>query len=151
MQELASAIKIACNGHDGQFDKGGMPYILHPMKVMHYTKSTDVKVLAAAVLHDVIEDTSYTYQDLREAGISEEVIEAVRALTKQPGQTFEEYKHAVLSNKIARTVKKADLRHNSDLRRIKGVTDKDVARTAKYMRFYQEIKEFELALESEKE
>lgn len=137
---LSKAILIATNAHDGQFDKGGAPYILHPLKVMHYTRSTDPEILAIAVMHDVIEDTKVTYKDLRDAGITERVIEGVRALTKVPGETYEEYKARVKMNPDARIVKMADLRHNSDIRRLKGVTQKDIARIAKYHEFYLELK-----------
>lgn len=136
---LDKALLIATNAHHGQFDKGGNPYILHPLKVMHYLKSNDEELQCMALLHDVVEDTNTTYVDLREAGISERVIDALRCLTKQPGQTLGEYKDAVFSNRDAMFVKMADLRHNSDIRRLKGVTDKDLERMAKYQRFYLEI------------
>lgn len=137
---LSKAILIATNAHDGQFDKGGAPYILHPLKVMHYTRSVDPEILAIAVMHDVVEDTKVTYKDLRDVGITERVIEGVRALTKVPGETYEEYKARVKMNPDARIVKMADLRHNSDIRRLKGVTQKDIARIAKYHEFYLELK-----------
>ena len=136
---LGAMLLLATNAHAGQFDKGGNPYILHPLKVMHYTKSQDEEIQCIALGHDVIEDTSVTYQDLRDAGISERVISALRALTKVPGQTYQEYKDSVFANRDAMIVKAADLRHNSDIRRLKGVTEKDVARIAKYMQFYSEI------------
>jgi GTP diphosphokinase / guanosine-3',5'-bis(diphosphate) 3'-diphosphatase len=136
---LDKMLLIAVNGHHGQFDKGGNPYILHPMKVMHYLKTTDEELMCMALGHDVIEDTSVTYKDLRDAGISERVIAGIRALTKQPGQTYEEYKEGIFANRDAMLVKMADLRHNSDIRRLKGVTEKDLARIAKYQMFYMEI------------
>ena len=77
---------------------------------------------------------------MRIAGISERVIEGIKALTKQPGQTYEEYKEGVFANPDAMKVKMADLRHNTDIRRLKGVTEKDIARLAKYHQFYMEIK-----------
>lgn len=138
---LAKMLVIATNAHDGQFDKGGNPYILHPIRVMSFIKSTDEEIQCIALGHDVIEDTSVTYKDLRDAGISERVIGGIQALTKVPGETLDEYKERVFANKDAMIVKSADLRHNSDIRRLKGVTDKDVARIAKYMKFYSEIQE----------
>lgn len=137
---LATMLVIVTNAHDGQFDKGGAPYILHPLKVMHYLKSDDEELMCMALGHDVIEDTSVTYKDLRDAGISERVITAIRALTKQPGQTLEEYKEGIFASEDAMRVKMADLRHNSDIRRLKGVTEKDIARMAKYHTFFMEIK-----------
>lgn len=138
--ELSIAIKIAVDAHIGQFDKGGNPYILHPLKVMHYTKSTDKAIMAIAVLHDAIEDNKkLTYVHLREAGLSDRVIEGVRCLTKLPGESYEEYKAKVKSNPDAVIVKMADLRHNSDIRRLKGVTPKDIERITRYQLFYLEL------------
>ena len=136
---LSKMLIIMVNAHAGQFDKGGNPYALHPLKVMHYLKSDDEELMCIALGHDVIEDTSVTYLDLRNAGISERVIDAVRALTKVPGQTYDEYKANVFSNVDAMRVKLCDLRHNTDIRRLKGVTDKDIARVAKYHLFYAEL------------
>ena len=136
---LDKMLVIATNAHSGQFDRGGNPYILHPLKVMHYLKSDDEELMCIALGHDVVEDTSVTYKDLREAGISERVIEGIRALTKVPGQTYEEYQESVFANEDAMRVKMADLRHNTDIRRLKGVTDKDIARIAKYQKFYFEL------------
>lgn len=136
---LDKALLIATNAHHGQFDKGGAPYILHPIKVMHYLKSDDEELQCMALLHDVVEDTDTTFVDLAAAGISERVIAALRCLTKQRGQTLGEYKEVIFSNRDAMLVKMADLRHNSDIRRLKGVTEKDLARMEKYHRFYLEI------------
>ena len=137
---LDKALLIATNAHHGQFDKGGNPYILHPLKVMHYLKTDEEELMCTALLHDVIEDTDTTYQDLKDAGISDRVIKGLQCLTKQRGQTYDEYKTAVFSNVDAMRVKMADLRHNTDIRRLKGVTEKDIARIAKYQNFYMEIK-----------
>lgn len=136
---LDRMLVIATNAHSGQFDKGGRPYILHPLRVMSYLKEDDEELQCIALGHDVIEDTKVTYSDLRNAGISERVIEGIRALTKQPGQTYDEYKLGVFENVDAMKVKLCDLRHNTDIRRLKGVTEKDIERLAKYNRFYLEI------------
>jgi len=136
---LDKAILIATNAHAGQFDKGGRPYILHPLAVM-YILNTEIEELnSAAVLHDVIEDTKVTYADLRAAGINESVIAIVRILTKVPGETYDEYKARVMESPDAMRVKLADLTHNSDIRRLKGVSEKDIVRMAKYHAFYLEI------------
>jgi len=137
---LDQMLMIATKAHHGQFDRGGNPYILHPLKVMHYLKTDDEELMCMALGHDVIEDTSVTYKDLREAGISQRVIDGIRALTKQPGQTYDEYKQNVFANIDAMRVKMADLRHNTDIRRLKGVTEKDLTRMAKYQMFYLELK-----------
>lgn len=148
---LSKAILIATLGHEGQFDKGGNPYILHPLTVMHKLKSADEERQSAAVLHDVMEDCSgkkitigdrevvISFAMLKEEGFSDRVINCVRRLTKMPGQTYEEYKIAVFGDEDAMSIKAEDLRTNSDLRRLKGITEKDVARAAKYMVFYSEI------------
>jgi guanosine-3',5'-bis(diphosphate) 3'-pyrophosphohydrolase len=137
---LDKMLVIATNAHHGQFDKGGRPYILHPLRVMSYIKEDDEELQCIALGHDVIEDTKVTYKELRDAGISERVINGIWRLTKQPGQTYEEYKEGVFSSVDAMKVKLCDLRHNTDIRRLKGVTEKDIARIAKYQTFYLEIK-----------
>jgi (p)ppGpp synthase/HD superfamily hydrolase len=137
---LAKMLLLTTNAHAGQFDRGGAPYILHPLKVMHYLKTEDEELQCIALGHDVIEDTDVTYKDLRESGFSDRVIEGIVALTKMPGETYEDYKLRVFANRDAMRVKLCDLRHNTDIRRLKGVKDKDLKRMAKYQRFYLEIK-----------
>ena len=137
---LGKMLVLATNAHAGQFDRGGNPYILHPLKVMHYLKTVDEELMCIALGHDVVEDTGTTFQQLREVGMSERVIEGIRSLTKIPGQTYKEYKEGVFANDDAMRVKMADLRHNTDIRRLKGVTEKDIARMAKYHQFFLEIK-----------
>ena len=137
---LGKMIVIATNAHAGQFDRGGNPYILHPLRVMSYLKTDDEELMCIALAHDVIEDTNVSYKELREAGMTERIIAGIKALTKQPGQTYEEYKAGVFANVDAMRVKMCDLRHNTDIRRLKGVTEKDIARMAKYHAFYMELK-----------
>ena len=136
---LGNVLVLATNAHAGQFDKGGTPYILHPLKVMHYLKTDDEELQCIALLHDVIEDTKTTWEDLRAIGCTKRVIDAVICLTKMPGQTYDEYKQDVFANKDAMRVKLCDLRHNTDIRRLKGITDKDADRMMKYNRFYLEL------------
>ena len=111
---LGTMLVIATNAHSGAFDRGGAPYILHPLKVMHYLKSDDEDLMCMALGHDVIEDTSVTYKDLQDAGISERVISGIRALTKVPGQTYAEYKEGVFASEDAMRVKMSDLRRKHD-------------------------------------
>lgn len=146
---LARAIEFAATEHNGQFDKGGLPYILHPLKVMHYLKSGDLELMCIAVLHDVVEDCAVTFEDLRLARMSERVIAAVRLLTKMPGQSHEEYLAGIMSNIDAIWVKLADLRHNSDIRRLKGITEKDMARLNKYCKMSHTLKDKLHELENE--
>ena len=143
-QQLSNAIELATQRHNGQFDKGGYPYILHCLKVMHYTKSDDLEIQAIAVMHDLIEDTFNDWQEgiqfLLSRGFSDRVIDGVLSMTKLDGQSFESYKEQVRDNPDAVIVKMADLRHNSDIRRLKGVTQKDIERMVRYQQFYQELK-----------
>ena len=138
---LGNMIVLATNAHAGQFDKAGKPYILHPIRVLSRVKSDDEIVQAAAILHDVIEDTPTTYQDIRNLGGTDELIEVVKAVTKVPGETQEEYEERVMSNRKAMIVKMADLEDNSDISRLKGVTEKDIKRTIKYHMLYLKLKE----------
>lgn len=145
--QLSNAIQIATQRHDGQFDKCGQPYILHCLKVMHYVQSDDLEVKAIAVMHDLIEDTFGQDEKgihdgtvfLIHRGFSDRVVDGVLAMTKRDGQSFADYKDQVKSNKDAILVKMADLRHNTDIRRIKGLTKKDFDRTARYHEFYAEL------------
>jgi (p)ppGpp synthase/HD superfamily hydrolase len=140
-QVLAYAIAFAAERHSRQTDKAGVPYILHTLKVMHYLRSDDYELMAIAVLHDVIEDTSATYEDLQNIGMTDRVIRGVASMTKLPGQTANGYLAQVMLNPDAVLVKMADLRHNSDIRRLKGVTEKDIRRVEKYNRMYEELKQ----------
>lgn len=137
---LNKMLVLATNRHAGQFDRGGNPYILHPLKVMYYLKSDDEELQCIALAHDLVEDTDTTFAELNEMGFTKRVIEGIRALTKMPGESYDEYKIRVKSNPDAIKVKMCDLRHNTDIRRLKGVTEKDLARMEKYHRFFMELK-----------
>lgn len=128
--EIARA--IATKAHDGQTDKAGRPYIEHPAAVAAGV-SGDV-AQAVAWLHDVVEDTPLTFADLEAAGVQPEVIAPLRLLTHDKSVPYMEYVAAIKANPIAREVKLADLRHNSDLSRLPQVTEKDRERAAKYRR-----------------
>ena len=126
------AYEIAKKAHLGQIDKAGEDYIKHPEKVASFVNSDEEK--AIAYLHDVIEDTELTLEDLREYGFSEEVLKAVDVITKKKGQDYQTYLNSVKENKLARVVKLADLRHNSDLTRLIDITEKDRERKEKYQK-----------------
>lgn len=130
MNVVELAFKVAKKAHFGQVDKAGVDYIKHPITVASYVETDEEK--AAAYLHDVIEDTSLTLSDLEEYGFSQSVLEAVDILTKKKGQDYQSYLNLVKTNKLARTVKLADLKHNSDLSRLSEVTGKDLKRYKKY-------------------
>jgi (p)ppGpp synthase/HD superfamily hydrolase len=133
---IGKLIAFAAAKHEGQTDQSGRPYILHVMKVMHYLKSDDDELNMIAIGHDLVEDCKVTYQDLRELGCSERVIAGICAMTKVPGETEDECLGRIIINFDAIRVKLADLRHNSDIRRLKGIRPKDLERIAKYHRWY---------------
>lgn len=137
---LNRMLVLATSRHAGQFDRGGNPYILHPLKVMYYLKTDDEELQCIALAHDLVEDTGTTYAELREIGFTDRIIDGIAALTKVPGETYDEYKVRVKANPDAVRVKMCDLRHNTDVRRLKGVTEKDLARMEKYHRFFMELK-----------
>jgi (p)ppGpp synthase/HD superfamily hydrolase len=134
---------------DGVFDKSGQPYILHLLKVMHYCKTDDEELQCIALGHDFVEDIFPNdhlagYALLRREGFSERVIQGIRRMTKVEGETEEAYIAKVSESIDSITVKLADLRHNSDIRRLKGLREKDFERMQKYHRMYLKLKEAEL-------
>lgn len=149
-QELALAIKIAADAHINQKDKGGNPYILHPLKVMHYLKTDDFQLMAIAALHDVLEDSDVTAADLVLWGFSNRVKDAVVLLTKRDRWSAEDYFNGIAKSYDATRVKLADLRHNSDVRRLKGLSDKDLLRLRKYQDMYMRLTEAKRLHESMK-
>lgn len=136
---LSRMISLATERHAAQFDKGGRPYILHPLTVMHRLRTDDEELQCIAVGHDLIEDTETTAAELLSMGFSGRVVRGIIALTKY-GSDESEYHAAVKANPDAVRVKIEDLRHNSDIRRLKGVTPSDVARMIRYHEFYLELK-----------
>ncbi|GAB1529592.1 MULTISPECIES: HD domain-containing protein [Brevibacillus] len=137
MSTLEKAIYIATQAHEGQVDKGGNPYILHPLRIM--LKMSTVETMISAVLHDVLEDTDVTVEELRNEGFSEEIIAAVIALTRNDDETYMEFVGRTKQNPIARLVKLGDLEDNSDLSRIPEPTEKDHERLLRYKRAIKEL------------
>lgn len=130
MKMLEKAILIALEAHRGQVDKGGEPYILHPLRVMLAMKRECEKI--AAVLHDVVEDSVWTLGMLKVQDFSDEVLDAVGALTRRSGESYSDFINRVGLNSIAREVKIADLKDNSDLSRIQNPSEVDFVRRDKY-------------------
>ena len=130
MANLERAIEIAAKAHAGQVDKGGQPYILHPLRVMLRVPEAESRIVA--VLHDVVEDAEITYDDLRAEGFSGSVLAALEALTKQPGESRTDAARRARANPIAREVKLADNAENMDLSRIPEPTEKDYKRIVEY-------------------
>jgi (p)ppGpp synthase/HD superfamily hydrolase len=131
-QTLERAIAIAATAHAGQVDKGGAPYILHPLKVM--LRMTTLEERIVAVLHDVVEDCGVSLDDLRKEGFSEEVLTAIASVTKVPGESYEDFVDRAAQNPIGRAVKLADLEENSDISRIASPGWEDLERIEKYRR-----------------
>jgi len=136
---LSKMITLATTAHHGQYDKGGRPYILHPLTVMHRLRTDDEELQCIAVGHDLLEDTATTEDDLERMGFSYRVIAGIRHLTKCQGENERAYRQMVKANPDAVRVKIEDLRHNSDIRRLKGVGPKDIERMVRYHEFYTEL------------
>ncbi len=130
MSTLERAIELAARAHAGQRDKGGHPYILHPLRVMQSVSGEAERI--AAVLHDIVEDTAITFDDLLAEGFSVDIVDAVRALTKFKGETREQAARRIVRNPIARAVKLADIADNMDLSRIPNPTGRDFERLREY-------------------
>ena len=125
------AYALAKKAHLGQKDKGGNDYIEHP-KAVASMMDTDIEK-AVAYLHDVVEDTNISFDDLKEYGFPNQIIEALKALTKQKNESYDVYIDRVIRNHIAKKVKLADMKHNSDITRIKNPSQKDYDRCQKYL------------------
>lgn len=135
---LEKAISIAVEAHRGQRDRTGAPYILHPMRVMAAVDTDTEKIVA--ILHDVVEDTDWTFEKLAQEGFPQEIIEALKCVTKREGEPYDDFVKRSGSNEIARRVKLADLEHNMDARRLTDVTEKDVERLKKYVHAWRFLK-----------
>lgn len=114
------AMRLCYDAHKNQVDKSGIPYIFHPIHLAEQMQNEETTIVA--LLHDVVEDSSYTFEDLESMGFSERILTAVKLLTREPGVPYMEYIAKIKENPIARTVKLADLAHNSDLSRLKKQT-----------------------------
>ncbi len=135
------AMVLAYEAHQGQYDKSGIPYVFHPF---HLAEQMDTEeAVTAALLHDVAEDTDYTLEDLRSMGFPDAVTDALALLTHDPSVPYLEYVERLKSNPIARSVKLADLTHNSDLSRLPAITEKDLERVEKYRKAMNLLKQGE--------
>src|SRR5688572_27030190 len=137
MSKLEDAIALAVEAHRGQKDKSGEPYILHPLRVM-FSCETEVERIVA-VLHDVVEDTGRTFDDLRKLGFSEEVLTALDCVTKREGEDYEQFIERAAANSVARKVKLADLKDNMDLRRLPAMEQQDMDRLRKYVTAWRRL------------
>ena len=138
MSTIERAIQIATEAHKGQFDKAGREYIGHPIRVMEMGKTEDEKIVG--VLHDVIEDTDWTFERLEAEGFSQEVINALRCVTKtSENENYDDFIDRVKKNPLAASVKINDLTDNMDIRRLPYLSDKDVKRLKKYLKAYKRL------------
>lgn len=148
MSTLGTAISIAAQAHASQTDKGGNAYILHPMRLMMRLRTDDQELMQIAILHDVIEDSDYTLDDLLNMDFSKRVVNALALLTHSKGDSYQEYIKKIGTNADATRVKLEDLKDNSDLSRLKGVTQKDFDRVIKYQKSYTYLKGVQKLMEN---
>lgn len=124
------ALSLSFAAHKDQLDKSGMPYVYHPFHLAEQMQDEDTTIVA--LLHDVVEDTAYTIDDLRTMGFSEKVCDAIALMTHDPAIPYLDYVAQIKRNPIARAVKLADLRHNSDVTRLDMIDEKALRRVEKY-------------------
>ena len=136
---LEKAIQIAIEAHLGQTDKAGAPYLLHLIRVMNAGQTEDERI--CGILHDLVEDTPWTFEALRREGFSEEVIRALVCVTKQPNETYTHFIERIKKNSLATKVKLNDLRDNMDITRLTFITEEDTQRLNKYLKAYHSLSE----------
>ena len=129
-EKTKKALKLCFEAHKDQVDKSGLPYVFHPFHLAEQMQDENTTIVA--LLHDVVEDTDYTLDDLRAMGFGDEVMEALSYMTHDPAVPYMEYVARIRENDIARRVKLADLRHNSDITRLDTVDRKALDRVEKY-------------------
>ena len=138
MSTLLRAIEIATQAHQGQFDKSGKEYIGHPLRVMEMGRTEEEKI--AGVLHDVVEDSDWTFEALEAEGFSQEIIAALKCITKlSENENYDDFIERVKKNPLAVAVKINDLTDNMDIRRLPYLSDKDIKRLKKYLKAYKKL------------
>jgi (p)ppGpp synthase/HD superfamily hydrolase len=137
MATLEKAILITAEAHQGQKDKAGAPYILHPLRLMMRMESEAEMI--AAVMHDVVEDSEWTVDRLRDEGFSEEILQAVDCLTRREDEIYEDFIKRVKTSTVAWRVKIADLEDNMNVKRIDRLTPRDLERLEKYHRAWRAL------------
>ena len=129
-EKTKKALKLCFEAHKNQVDKSGMPYVFHPFHLAEQMKDENTTIVA--LLHDVVEDTDYTFDDLQEFGFGKEVIDALKLLTHESCVPYMDYVLKIKDNPIAKAVKLADLQHNSDISRLDIIDEKALSRREKY-------------------
>jgi (p)ppGpp synthase/HD superfamily hydrolase len=140
---LELALQIAVKAHDGEKDKSGEPYIFHPIRVMQRCSTPRGKIVA--LLHDTVEDTDVTFEELEAASFDAGTIDTLRLVTHEKGVPYDDYIDALVHDPVAVEVKIADLEDNSDIRRLKEIGVKDVERLKKYLRTHRRLVDHKLA------
>ncbi len=137
MNIIEKSLEISLQAYQGKTDKAGAAYILHPLRLM--SKMDTEEEMSVALLHDVIEDSDITAEDLLQSGISPTVVSAVQSLTKVKGENYEKFIDRVLTNKLASKIKKADIEDNINILRLTTITEADLQRVAKYHKAWHQI------------
>lgn len=137
MNIIEKSLEIALKAYSGQKDKAGQPYILHPLRIM--AKMETEEEMSVAILHDVIEDSDYTADDLLNEGIPSNVVEAVQLLSKLECENYDQFVDRVLTNSLASKVKKADIEDNINILRLDFVSNIDLERIAKYHKAWKKL------------
>lgn len=137
---LKKAIELARIAHNGQVDKGGKPYIEHPLRVMNNVETIEQKIVA--VLHDAVEDSDLTLEDLKLAGFGNLTVEAIDAITKRSAEKRQDYLDRVISNPLALRVKIVDMQDNADISRIPNPTNEDRQRTRMYKKNILKLQQY---------
>lgn len=138
LKMLEKAIQIALNAHYGQTDKAGKSYIFHLLRVMHKGKTETEKI--CGILHDLIEDTEWTFDELKKEGFSDEILQVLDCLTKRENENYDDFIQRVAQNSTAIRVKINDLEDNMDITRLSQITEKDLERLNKYLKAYYYLK-----------
>lgn len=140
-ENTKKAIKLMYEKHQNQVDKSGMPYVFHPWHVAE--EMTNENATIVALLHDIVEDTDVTLEQLINMGFNNEVVEAISCMTHREGEEYLDYVNRLSANSIARKVKLADLKHNMDYTRLDNVSEKDLAKLEKYKISYELLSSIE--------
>lgn len=135
---LEKALKIAVKAHEGQTDKGGAPYVFHPIRVSGKCDTDEERIVA--LLHDVVEDAGITPQFLLSEGFPANIVDAVLSVTRNDGESYSDYVKRARLNQIGRNVKLRDLEDNMDITRLRQLSEKDIARLNKYLEAYRYLK-----------
>lgn len=140
-ESTKKAINLMFKKHKDQVDKSGLPYVFHPFHIAEQMKDENTTIVA--LLHDIVEDTDTTFEDLKEMGFNDKVIDALKLMTHNKDEDYFKYVEKIGKNPIARKVKIKDLEHNMDTSRLDVVTKKDQERVKKYIRCHNYLTEID--------